>query len=203
MRENGLLVKCRSSRKYCSYKGEISPEAPNVIQRNFKADKPNQKWLTDVTEFSIPAGKVYLSPVIDCYDGMPVAWNISCKPDAQLVNTMLDRAIHSLPQDAHPILHSDRGCHYRWPGWIKRVDDAGLTRSMSRKGCSPDNSACEGFFGRMKNEMFYGRSWQGVTLENFMQQIEAYMIWYRDERIKLSLGGLSPAEFRRKMEIAI
>ncbi len=97
----------------------------------------------------------------------------------------------------------DRGCHYRWPGWIKRVDDAGLTRSMSRKGCSPDNSACEGFFGRMKNEMFYGRSWQGVTLENFMQQIEAYMIWYRDERIKLSLGGLSPAEFRRKMEIAI
>ena len=113
MRENGLLVKCRSSRKYCSYKGEISPEVPNVIQRNFKADKPNQKWLTDVTEFSIPAGKVYLSPVIDCYDGMPVAWNISCKPDAQLVNTMLDRAIHSLPQDVHPILHSDRGCHYR------------------------------------------------------------------------------------------
>lgn len=92
---------------------KISPEVPNVIQRNFKADKPNQKWLTDVTEFSIPAGKVYLSPVIDCYDGMPVAWNISCKPDAQLVNTMLDRAIHSLPQDVHPILHSDRGCHYR------------------------------------------------------------------------------------------
>ena len=203
MRANGLLVKCRSSRKYCSYKGEISPEVPNVIQRNFKADKPNQKWLTDVTEFSIPAGKVYLAPVIDCYDGMPVAWNISCKPDAQLVNAMLDRAIRSLPQDAHPILHSDRGCHYRWPGWIKRVDDTGLTRSMSRKGCSPDNSACEGFFGRMKNEMFYGRSWQGVTLENFMHQIEAYMIWYRDERIKLSLGGLSPAEFRRKMEIAI
>lgn len=203
MRENGLLVKCRSSRKYCSYKGEISPEVPNVIQRNFKADKPNQKWLTDVTEFSIPAGKVYLSPVIDCYDGMPVAWNISCKPDAQLVNAMLDRAIRSLPQDAHPILHSDRGCHYRWPGWIKRVDDTGLIKSMSRKGCSPDNSACEGFFGRMKNEMFYGRPWQGVTLENFMHQIEAYMIWYRDERIKLSLGGLSPAEFRRKMEIAI
>ena len=134
---------------------------------------------------------------------MPVAWNISSKPDAQLVNTMLDRARHPLHQDAHPILHSDRGCHYRWTGWIKRVDAAGLTRSMSGKGCSPDNSACEGFFGRMKNEMFYGRSWQGVTLENFMQQIESYMAWYRYTRIKLSLGGLSPAEFRTKMGITI
>ena len=133
---------------------------------------------------------------------MPIAWNISCKPDTQLVNTMLDRATRSLPQGAHPILHSDRGYHYRWPGWIKRADDAGLTRSMSRKGCLPDNSACEGFFGRMKNEMFYGRSWQGVTLENFMQQIEEYMVWYRDERIKLSLGGLSPAEFRSNMGVS-
>lgn len=113
MRENGLFVKGRSARKYYSYKGEISPEMPNVIQRNFKADKPNQKWLTDVTEFSIPAGKVYLSLVIDCHDGMPVAWNISCKPDAQLVNTTLDRATHNLPQNAHTIIHSDRGCHYR------------------------------------------------------------------------------------------
>ena len=199
MRENRLLVKGRSARKYCSYKGEISPEVPNVIQRNFRADKPNQKWLTDVTEFSIPAGKVYLSPIIDCYDGMPVAWNISSKPDAQLINTMLDRATLSLPHDAHPIIHSGRGCHYRWPGWIKRVQDAGLTRSMSRKRCSPDNSACEGFFGRMKNEMFYGRSWQGVTLEKFMQHIDSYMVWYRDTRIKLSLGGLSPAEYRTKM----
>lgn len=176
MRENGMLVKDRSAGKYCSYKGEISPEVPNVIQRNFKADKPNQKWLTDVTEFSLPAGKVYLSPIIDCYDGMPAAWNISCKPDAQLVNTMLDRATRPLPQNAHPILLSDRGCHHRWLGRIKRVEDTGLIRSMSRKGCLPDNSACEGFFGRMKNEMFYGRSWQGVTLENFMQQIEAYMV---------------------------
>ena len=132
-----------------------------------------------MTKFLIPAGKVYLSPVIDCYDGLPVAWNISCKPNAQLVNTMLDRAIHSLPQDAHPILHSDRGCHYRWPGWIKRVEDAGLIRSMSSKECSPDNSACEGFFGRMENEMFYGRSWQGVTLENFMRHIEEYMVCNR------------------------
>lgn len=125
-----------------------------------KADEPNQKWLTNVTKFSILAGKVYLSPVIDCYDGMLVAWNISCKPDTQLVNTMLDRVTSSLPQNVHPIIHSDRGCHYRWSGWIERIQKAGLIRSMSKKGCSPDNSACEGFFGRMKNGMFYDRSWQ-------------------------------------------
>lgn len=173
MRENGLIVKGRSARKNCSYKGEISPEVPNVIQRNLGADKPNQKWLTDVTEFSIPAGKVYLFPIIDCYDGMPVAWNISYKPDARLENIMLDSATRFITQDVHPILHSDRGCHYRWLARIKRVDAAGLTKSMYSKGCSPDNSACEGFFGRIKNEMFYGRSWQRVTLENFMQQIES------------------------------
>ena len=201
MRENGLHVKGRSARRYCSYKGDISPAVPNRIQRDFKAEKPNQKWLTDVTEFSIPAGKVYLSPIIDCYDGMPVAWNVSDRPDAQLVNIMLDRAVRVLPQGAHPIIHSDRGCHYRWPGWIKRTEDAGLIRSMSRKGCSPDNSACEGFFGRMKNEMFYDRSWQGVTLAKFIQQIESYMVWYRDIRIKLSLGGLSPMEYRTKMGV--
>ncbi len=83
MRENGLRVKGKNEKKYCSYKGEISPEVPNIIQRDFKANKPNQKWLTDVTEFSIPAGKIYLSPMIDCYDGMPVAWSISRRPDAQ------------------------------------------------------------------------------------------------------------------------
>lgn len=102
--------------------------------------------------------KIYLSPIIDCYDSMQAVWNISSKPDTQLVNTMLDRTTRSLLQDAHPIIHSNRGYHYRWPGWSKRVDDAGLIRSMSRKGCLPDNSACEGLFWMMKNEMFYGRS---------------------------------------------
>ena len=111
-----------------------------------------QSSLTDITEFSIPAGKVYFSPMIDCFDGMPVSWTIGTSPNANLVNTMLDMAIGTLGAEDHPIVHSDRGCHYRWPGWIDRMDEAGLTRSMSRKGCSPDNSACEGFFGRIKNE---------------------------------------------------
>lgn len=133
---------------------------------------------------------------------MPVAWNISRTLDAALINIMLDRTILSLTPNEHPVVHSDRGCHYRWPRWTKRMNRAGLTRSMSRKGCSPDNSACEGFFGRMKNEMFYGRSWQGVLLEEFIHEIEEYMLWYRDKRIKISLDGMSPMEYRTKMSKA-
>lgn len=109
---------------------------------------------------------------------------------------MLEKALATLRPGEHPIIHSDRG---RWPNWIKRIDDAGLTRSMSRKGCSPDNSACEGFFGRLKNEMFYGRSWTGVSLERFMEILDNYIRWYNETRIKLSLGGMSPLEFRRSL----
>lgn len=137
------------------------------------------------------------------YDGMPVAWNISCTPDARLVNIMLDRAISILPTDMYPVVHSDRGCHYRCPDWIKRINKAGLIRSMSRKGYSPDNLACEGFFGRMKDEMFYDRSWQGITLEELSRKIEDYMVWYRDNRTKISLGGMSSMEYRKCKEWAV
>ena len=202
MRENGLTANGSKAKRYRSYLGEISAAVPNIIKRDFRAGKPNQKWLTDVTEFSIPAGKVYLSPVIDCYDGMPAAWEISAKPDAQLTNNMLDQAIKTLPPGAHPIIHTDRGCHYRWPGWIERMNKAGPVRSMSKKGCSPDNAACEGFFGRMKKEMFCGQCRQGVTIEEFAGQIDEYMVWYRDKRIKMSLGGLSPMEYRKRMGVA-
>lgn len=117
MKEENLIVRAIRQRKYNSYLGEISPAVPNEVQRDFHADKPNKKWLTDITEFKIGEEK----------------------------NTMLDNAIALLKGNEHPIVHSDRGCHYRWPGWIQRMNEAGLTRSMSKKGCSPDNSACEGF----------------------------------------------------------
>ena len=91
---------------------------------------------------------------------MPVSWTIGTSPNAELTNTMLRKAIATLSPDEKPIIHSDRGCHYRWPEWIKIMDDAGLTRSMSKKGCSPDNAACEGVFGKLKNERFYNTDWQ-------------------------------------------
>ncbi len=104
--------------------------------------------------------------------------------------------------DNKPVVHSDRGAHYRWPGWLSRIADAKLTRSMSRKGCSPDNAACEGFFGRLKNELFYPRNWQFTTIEQFTQELDAYIRWYNERRIKMSLGALSPVEYRRSLGLA-
>lgn len=203
MLEENLIIKQKKRRKYNSYQGEITPAVANLLEQNFHADKPNEKWLTDITEFHIPAGKVYLSPIIDCFDGLPVSWSIGTSPDAELVNTMLDNAIASLKEGEYPICHSDRGGHYRWPGWIDRIEKANLTRSMSRKGCSPDNSACEGFFGRLKNEMFYDRSWGDLSIEEFIEKLDCYIHWYAEKRIKMSLGGMSPLEYRRKLKLAV
>ena len=115
-----------------------------------------------------------------------------------LAKTMLANGIANLGDSCNAIIHSDRGCHYRWPGWIGLMERHNLTRSMSKKGCSTDNSACEGFFGRLKNEMFYGRDWKGVSIDDFMSKLDEYIHWYNEKRIKLSLGGMSPLEYRLK-----
>lgn len=203
MREERLMVLRIPQKKYNSYKGEISYEVDNILERDFHAEKPNMKWLTDLSEFCIPAGKIYLSPIVDCFDGLPVSWSIGTSPNAELVNAMLDEAISTLEDDEHPIVHSDRGCHYRWPGWIKRMEESKLLRSMSKKGCSPDNAACEGFFGRLKNEMFYGRSWVGVSIDQFINELDDYLRWYAEKRIKLSLGGMSPLDYRRSLGLLV
>jgi len=175
MKEENLTVKSIKKKEYSSYTGEISPAVENVIKRDFHAKKPNAKWLTDITEFHIPAGKISLSPIIDCFDGLPVSWTIGIHPDAELVNTMLDEAVTTPKENEKPLVHSDRGAHDRWSGWISRMSEAGLTRSMSKKGCSPDNSACEGFFGRLKNEMFYNRSWSNVSIDEFIAILDQYI----------------------------
>lgn len=196
MGEEGLIIKSSKKKKYSSYLGEISPAVENLLERDFSAEKPNEKWLTDLSEFAIPAGKVYLSPIIDCFDGLPVSWTISTSPNAELANTMLERAITTLKEDEKPIVHSDRGGHYRWPGWIDLMDKANLIRSMSKKGCSPDNSACEGFFGTIKQEMFYNRSWLNVSINSFIEYLNTYLEWYSNDRIKSSLNYMSPIEYR-------
>lgn len=114
----------------------------------------------------------------------------------------LTKACAARPAGARTTIHSDRGGHYRWPEWIGICEENGLVRSMSAKGCSPDNSACEGFFGRLKNEFFRYRDWEGVTAEEFMVRLEAYLVYYRDGRIKKSLEWLSPMEYRRKLGYA-
>ena len=203
MKQHNLIAISPKKRHYNSYMGEISAATPNLVNRDFHAEKPNMKWLTDITEFSIPAGKVYLSPMIDCFDGMAVSWAIGTSPDSKLVGRMLEDAVSKLGKNDHPIVHSDRGNHYRWPSWINTVEACGLTRSMSKKGCSPDNAACEGFFGRLKNEMFYCRAWNGVSIDEFMNEVNTYIHWYNEDRIKLSLGAKSPVQYRNDLGLAV
>ena len=203
MKQERLVVPMHKKRRYASYLEEISPAPENIINRDFQAAAPNEKWLTDITEFQIPAGKVYLSPIIDCFDGMEVSWTIGTSPDAELVNTMLDAAIETVTDTAdRPVVHSDCGGHYRWPGWLSRMSEANLTRSMSRKACSPDNAACEGFFGRLKNELSYPRNWKGTTIEQFIEVVDSYIRWYNEKRTKISLGALSPIEYRVSLGLA-
>ena len=175
---------------------DISSDEINQLKAQIQA---NEKWLTDITEFAIPAGKVYLSPIVDCFDGLLVNWTISTSPDALLVNSMLDDAAKLLSVGEKPIIHSDRGVHYRWSGWIYRIEKNGFIRSMSKKGCSPDNSACEGVFGRIKNEMFYNADWSGVNISEFIGILNDYLYWYNEKRIKKSLGYLSPIEYRHRL----
>jgi transposase InsO family protein len=197
MKEEKLVAVGKRKKKFNAYQGEGNPCADNLLERDFQADAPNQKWLTDITEFAIPGGKVYLSPIVDCFDGFITSWTIGESPNAELVNTMLDNAIDTLDSDEKPIVHSDRGAHYRWPGWLERMERANLKRSMSKKGYTPDNAACEGFFGRLKNEFFYSTSWVGVSTEQFITLLSEYIVWYNEKRIKISLGAVSPLEYRR------
>lgn len=193
MRDHRLVVIYkRKPRRYSSYAGELDEGAPNLSydektgKHDFRADAPNEKWATDITEFKLPdaEGKVYLSPVIDLYDTKPVGWSISAHPDSKLADSSLEMACGQLEEGKHPICHSDRGVHYRTASWKERCEAHGVIRSMSRKGCSPDNAACEGFFGRLKNEFFYGRDWKGVAEEGFMKALDAWMRYYSKGRLK-------------------
>lgn len=203
MREEGLAVAyARKRAKYSSYKGEISEAPENLVGRKFNADAPNRLWLTDITEFGLPGGKVYLSPILDCFDGGLPAWSIGARPDARLANGSLEAACRTLSEGEGPVVHSDRGCHYRWPGWIEICERNGLVRSMSKKGCSPDNSAMEGFFGRLKNEFFHHRDWSGVAVPEFCRMLDAYLRYYNEQRPKEKLGWLSPMQYRRSLGLA-
>ena len=178
-------------RGYGPYGGEIDPPAPNLLLRDdgahrFRADRPNEIRVSDIAQFSLPddGRKVHLGPVIDLFDGRPVGWPAGTSPDAELANSSPRTAALSLGPGERPIVHADRGCHYRWDGWKAVCSDFGLTRSMSRKATSPDNAACEGFFGAFKNEVIYGRDWSGWTAEEFMALLEAMMRWWSSGRLK-------------------
>lgn len=135
---------------------------------------PNEKWLIDITVFHIRAGKVYISPIIDYYDGMVISCAIGTKPDAGLANTMVDAALEIIADsEVRPIIHSYRAIHDCWPGWLERVKAAGIIRSMSSKASSQDNAACEGFFAHLKTECFYPHDWRAFALAQFIDAVNA------------------------------
>ena len=193
MKECGLICLIRR-KKYRSYKGEIGKIASNVLERNFYAEKPNQKWVTDVTEFAVNDKKVYLSPILDLYNGEIVSYNISLHPTFHQTMDMLEKAFNKIPDDANLILHSDQGWQYQMKRYQYMLKEKGIIQSMSRKGNCLDNSVMENFFGILKTEMFYGNRFNSA--EQLIEEIEHYIDYYNNRRIKVKLKGLSPVQYR-------
>ncbi len=180
--------------KYRSYKGAIGKIADNVLQRQFKADRPNQKWVTDVTEFNVRGEKLYLSPIMDLFNGEIIAYQLQRRPLFDLVKEMLSTAISQLKPDDKPIIHSDQGLQYQMRFYQQQLQQHGLIQSMSRKGNCLDNAAMESFFGILKSECFYGEKFN--TIDELEQTVKEYIHYYNHERIKVKLKGLSPVQYR-------
>lgn len=193
MQMMGLRSRVRP-RKYQSYRGDLHAAAPNLLDRQFTAPRPHQKWVTDITEFQVRGEKLYLSPVMDLFNGEIVAYQMNRRPDFALVSTMLQQALSRLSGPDKPLLHSDQGWHYRMPAYRRQLAQQGLTQSMSRKGNCLDNAAMESFFGTLKSEFFYLEQFDSV--EQLQQGLHRYIHYYNHDRIKLKLKGLSPVQYR-------
>ena len=195
MKKEGLFSPVRRS-KYRSYKGEVGKVAPNVLERNFKADKPNQKWTTDVTEFHFPWGKVYLSPILDMFNGEIISYSVSKHPSYSQTTDMLNKAFSKNMNLKGLIFHSDQGWQYQMRNYQNRLSELEIIQSMSRKGNCLDNSIMENFFGLMKKEMFFDHQFEFDNYEQFKKAIDKYIYWYNNKRIKTKLKGLSPVQYR-------
>ena len=193
MRELGLKCQVRIKR-YRSYKGEIGKVAPNLIDRNFHAHAPNQKWTTDITEFSLFGKKLYLSPILDMYNGEIISYNISERPHLGQVMDMLDKAFEKIPDNTGLVFHSDQGWQYQHKMYQYRLKEKGIRQSMSRKGNCLDNAVMENFFGLLKSELLYLREFE--SFEEFKEELEKYIYYYNHQRIKGKLKGLSPVQYR-------
>ena len=199
MKELGLVCRVRM-KKYRSYKGEVGKVADNLLDRNFHAEKPNQKWTTDVTEFRLFGQKLYLSPIMDLCSGDIVTYTLSESPNLLMVTTMLEQALKTLPEKHDLILHSDQGWHYQHKQYRKMLADNGITQSMSRKGNCYDNAAMESFFGHLKSELLYLQEFESV--DHFKRELINYIDYYNNRRIKARLKGLPPALHRQQALLA-
>lgn len=195
MGEMGLKSLIRL-KKYRSFRGEVGKIAPNLVDRDFRASRPNEKWVTDVTEFQVEGKKLYLSPVMDLFNGEILAYTTSRRPLFNMVSTMLNRAFARLEPSDRPILHSDQGWQYQMDKYQRSLEEHAVTQSMSRKGNCLDNAAMESFFGTLKSEYFHLNKFS--SLEELEVGLRGYIRYYNRDRIRLKLGGLSPIEYRQR-----
>ena len=186
---NKMGLKCLVRiKKYRSYKGNVGKKAPNIIQRDFNAEKMNQKWVTDITEFKLYGEKRYLSPILDLCNGELIAYNIMDRPVYQLVGDMLDQAAKRLNDGDQVILHSDQGWHYQNKKYQDSLEHYGITQSMSRKGNCLDNAVIENFFGLLKSELLYLQEFE--SMEHFERELEEYINYYNNKRMKAKLKNM-------------
>uniref|UniRef100_UPI001C03EF61 IS3 family transposase n=2 Tax=Mesomycoplasma hyorhinis TaxID=2100 RepID=UPI001C03EF61 len=195
MKKFNLKTIC-SRRKYKSYKGTVGKIADNILNRNFVATQPNQKWTTDVTEFSGPFGKAYLSPILDMFNGEVIAWDLSTSANNQQIRKMLQRAFFKHKNLEGLIFHSDQGWQYQHRQFSEKLKQKGIIQSMSRKGNCLDNSVIESFFGTLKRECFYCREKEFLTFKQFHKAIANYIYYYNYKRIKDKIKWMSPIKFR-------
>ena len=181
-------------KKYRSYRGEQGRIAPNILKRNFKADQPNKKWATDVTEFNVSGNKLYLSPIIDLFNGEIISYNISERPVFSQITDMLKKGLKKIKNTENIILHSDQGWQYQMKAYQMLLKEKGIVQSMSRKGNCLDNAVIENFFGTLKSEMFYTKKFK--TIDELKKEIKEYINYHNHDRIRLNLKGKSPVQYR-------
>jgi len=195
MHNMGLMGK-RPKEKYHSYKGEVGKVADNIIDRDFHAKAPLQKWTTDVSQFKFPWGKCYISPILDMCTNEIISYDLSLSPNLEQIRNMLDHAFEKFPYVEGLILHSDQGWQYQHEYFRNTLKDHGIIQSMSRKGNCIDNCIMETFFGRLKNEMYYGYEKDYDSFEAFSKAMEDYISYYNNERIQAKTKWMPPAKYR-------
>lgn len=193
MRELNLKSVVRM-KKYRSYKGEVGKIAPNTLDRNFKAEKPNEKWATDITEFKLFGEKLYFSPMLDLFNGEIIAYTMGSRPTYSLVSKMLEKSFRRLTKEDELLIHSDQGWHYQMKQYRHALKERKIAQSMSRKGNCYDNAVIENFFGIMKSEFLYLNRFESI--EHLKQELEKYIHYYNHKRIKAKLKGMSPVQYR-------
>ena len=195
MHRLGLAGK-RPKEKYHSYRGEVGKVADNVINRDFSTDRPLQKWTTDVSQFTLSWGKCYLSPILDMNTNEIISYNLSLSPNMEQIKDMLHKAFERFPDVEGLIMHSDQGWQYQHAAYRSELREHKIIQSMSRKGNCYDNCIMETFFGRLKNEMFYGYEKEYTSFEVFSKAIADYIDYYNNRRIQAKTKWMPPVKFR-------